>query len=112
MQRAAWLMAVAVLGLAMGTAAAAAGPAEIPVLIRGHRFSPDEVRVKAGTPVVLVLTNQDATAEEFESRDLRLEKVVPAGKTLRLRLPALRPGVYGFVGEYHEKTATGRIVVE
>lgn len=109
MERAAWLVAVA--GLAMATAATA-GPAEIPLVIRGHRFSPDEVKVEARVPFVLVLTNQDTTAEEFESKDLRLEKVIPAGKTLRLRLPALRPGVYSFVGEYHENTATGRIVVE
>jgi len=43
---------------------------------------------------------------------LRIEKVVPAGKTVRLRMPALKAGSFSFVGEYHEKTAKGRIVAE
>jgi plastocyanin len=95
-------------GLALG----ADTPAEIALTIEQHRFQPEEIRVKAGAPFVLVITNKDATSEEFESKDLRLEKVIPAGKTLRLRLPALKTGTYGFVGEYHEQTAKGRIVAE
>jgi hypothetical protein len=27
-------------------------------------------------------------------------------------MPALKPGTYRFVGEYHEQTAQGRIVAE
>jgi len=61
---------------------------------------------------VLVVTNRDKTAEEFESRELRIEKVIPPGKTVRLRVPALKAGTYPFVGEYHEKTAKGRIIAE
>ncbi len=95
-----------------GAPAARAADGEWPLTIENHRFTPEEVRVKAGAPFVLVITNRDATPEEFESRDLRLEKVIPAGKTLRLRMPALRPGTYAFVGEYHEATAKGRLVAE
>ncbi len=87
-------------------------PAEIPLTIEQHRFQPEEIRVKAGAPFVLVITNKDTTPEEFDSPDLRLEKVIPAGKTLRLRMPTLKPGTYGFVGEYHEQTAKGRIIAE
>ena len=94
------------------TAARAAEPKEIPLTIENNRFSPEEVKVKAGEPFVLVVTNKDKTAEEFESKDLRIEKVVPAGKTLKIRVRALKPGTYPFVGEYHEKTAKGRIVAE
>src|SRR5207249_12259169 len=61
---------------------------------------------------VLVVTNRDKTAEEFESRELRIEKVIPPGKTVRLRVPALKAGTYPFVGEYHENTAKGRIIAE
>jgi hypothetical protein len=61
---------------------------------------------------VLVVTNKDKAPEEFESHDLRIEKVIPAGKTLRVKVPALKAGTYGFVGEYHAKTARGRIVAE
>jgi Cupredoxin-like domain len=102
--------------LALGTTArgvlAADALGEVPLVIEQNRFRPEEVRVKAGAPFVLVITNRDRGAEEFESRDLRIEKVIPPGKTVRLRIPALKAGTYPFVGEYHEKTATGRIVAE
>jgi plastocyanin len=90
----------------------AEAPAEIPLTIEQNRFQPDEVKVKAGVPFVLVIANKDGAAEEFESKELRIEKVIPAGKTVRLRMPALKPGTYRFVGEWHEKTANGRIVAE
>ncbi len=107
------LAALAMLAVATAaTSAPAADPPEIALTIEKNRFQPDEVRVKAGAPFVLVITNRDAGPEEFESRELRIEKVIPAGRTVRLRMPALKPGTYGFVGEYHEKTATGRIVAE
>lgn len=98
--------------LASGPALGADVPAEIALTIDQHRFQPDEIRVKAGAAFVLVITNKDATPEEFESKDLRLEKVIPGGKTLRLRMPALKAGTYRFVGEFHEQTAKGRIIAE
>jgi plastocyanin len=93
-------------------ALAADAPPEIALTIQDNRFSPEEVRVKAGAGFVLVIANKDAGPEEFESKDLRIEKVIPGGKTVRRRMPALTPGTYKFFGEYHEKTAQGRIVAE
>src|SRR5215471_1302126 len=87
-------------------------PKEITLTIENNRFSPEEIKVKAGAGFVLVVVNKDKAAEEFESKDLRIEKVIPAGKTVRLKIPALKPGSYSFVGEYHEKTAKGKIVAE
>jgi plastocyanin len=85
---------------------------EVALTIEKNRFSPDEVKVKAGTAFVLVVTNKDGAPEEFESKDLRIEKILPAGKTVRIRVPALKAGAYRFFGEYHEATAKGRIVAE
>jgi hypothetical protein len=98
--------------LLLAVAAEATDPPELALAIENHRFAPAELRVKAGAPFVLVITNKDTGPEEFESHALRIEKVVPGGKTLRLRMPALKPGTYEFVGEYHEATAKGRIVAE
>jgi len=106
------LIGVALVGGALAPAVARATDAEVALTIEGNRFTPEEIKVKAGAPFVLVITNKDATAEEFESRELRIEKVVPAGKTVKVRIRALKPGTYPFVGEYHEKTAKGRIVAE
>ena len=99
--------------LLVATSALAADPTlEIPITIEKNRFQPDEIKVKAGVPFVLVITNNGKGAEEFESKELRIEKVIPAGKTVKLKVPALKSGTYGFVGEYHEKTAKGRIIAE
>lgn len=110
-----WLtVAACTMALVAGVAPvrAADKPDEIPVTIEKNRFSPEEIKVKAGVPFVLVITNKDGAPEEFESKALRIEKVIPAGKTVKVTVRALKAGAYDFVGEYHEKTAKGRIVVE
>jgi Cupredoxin-like domain len=105
------VLLAACLGFLPGVVEAQAPP-EITLVIENNRFQPDEITVKAGVPFVLVIINKDKGPEEFESRELRIEKVIPAGKTIKLKMPALKPGGYAFVGEYHEKTAKGRIVAE
>src|SRR5207245_8848567 len=112
MHRFVLLLATTLAAVVAPSAATAADAAETRLTIEENRFQPEEVRVKAGAPFVLVVTNRDKTAEEFESRELRIEKVIPPGKTVRLRVPALKAGTYPFVGEYHEKTAKGRIIAE
>ena len=108
------LAAVVIVVLMIGATGATSRAAdlEIPLTIENNTFAPAEVRVKASTPFVLVVTNKDKTPEEFESKELRLEKVVPPGQTVKIRVRALKPGTYKFFGEYHEATAQGRIVAE
>jgi plastocyanin domain-containing protein len=108
------VLAAVVLGLALLVAVPVTASAvdEIPLTIENNRFSPEEIKVKANAPFVLVVTNKDKTPEEFESKELRIEKVVPAGQTLKIRVRALKPGTYPFVGDFHQQTAKGRIVAE
>ncbi|HYU69185.1 MAG TPA: cupredoxin domain-containing protein [Burkholderiales bacterium] len=80
--------------------------------IKDHRFEPSELRVPAGKRFKLVVKNLDPTAEEFESHDLKLEKVIPGRSEANLTVRPLRPGTYEFVGEFHEKTARGRVVAK
>jgi heme/copper-type cytochrome/quinol oxidase subunit 2 len=109
-----WLFQVVLLCLAGSAvlASAADTPVELALTLEQHRFSPEEFRVKANTPFILVITNKDNEEEEFEISALRIEQIVSGGKTLRVRIPALKPGTYEFVGEFHEETAQGRIVAE
>lgn len=104
--------AVAALALAAPAIPPAQAQAEVALTIEKNRFTPEEIKVKAGAPFVLVITNKDRTPEEFDMLQPRIEKVIPAGKTVRLRMPALKAGTYGFVGEYHSDTAKARIVAE
>jgi plastocyanin len=85
---------------------------EIKVTVKDNRFVPDEIRVQAGKSVTLIITNSDATVEEFESFSLNREKLIPAGKTITIFLPKLQAGTYEFVGEFHPKTARGHLIVK
>ncbi|MDE2359273.1 MAG: cupredoxin domain-containing protein, partial [Betaproteobacteria bacterium] len=55
---------------------------------------------------------QGKSAIEFESRDLKQEKVIPPGKTARVTINALKPGEYRFFDEFHEKTGQGKVVAK
>ena len=104
------LLAVAALLLSVAAAGAAEPPQEI--AIRGHVFTPAELHVKAGQPITLHIRNEDATAEEFESGALKIEKVVAGHGEATVRIRPLKPGRYRFVGEYHEDTAHGTLIAE
>lgn len=54
---------------------------EIPVSIRDNTF--DDVRVKAGTKVVFVITNTTQDMHTFEAPDFALYKEIKAGATAR-----------------------------
>ncbi len=94
------------------SAAVLAAETEFTIVIRDHRFEPAEVRVPANAKVRLVIDNQDASAEEFESKELKREKVIPAKSKGTIVVGPLKPGRYPFVGEFHEKTAKGVLIAE
>jgi len=84
----------------------------IKVTLQNHKFTPAEIHVKANTPSVIALTNRDSTAEEFDSSSLKVEKVVAGNSSGNVRIRALAPGRYPFMGEYHASTAQGVVVAE
>jgi plastocyanin len=85
---------------------------DIAVSITNHKFEPSEINIPANKRVTITVTNNDATPEEFESHALKVEKVIPGKSKGTVRIGPLKPGHYPFVGEYHEDTAKGAIVVE
>lgn len=85
---------------------------EFGLTIKDHRFEPAEVRVPAGKKIKLIVNNQDATPEEFESHALNREKVIAPGGKATIFIGPLAPGKYPFVGEFNEKTARGAVIAE
>ena len=94
--------------LLAATPALADGPIEM--TLKDHKFTPSQITVKANEPVVIHLTNKDATAEEFDSTALKVEKVVAGNSDGLVRIRPLPPGKYPFMGEYHSATAQGLVV--
>ena len=80
--------------------------------IKGHKFTPSELKVAAGKRHTITVVNSDATPEEFESHALKIEKVIVGNAKGVVRIGPLKAGKYPFVGEYHEDTAKGVIVAE
>jgi plastocyanin len=94
------------------SASVQAQDAEARLVIRNHKFEPAELTVPAGKKVKLVIENQDATAEEFESYELNREKVVPPKGQVSIFVGPLKPGRYPFFGEFNKDTAKGVLVAQ
>lgn len=82
------------------------------LLIRAGRFIPATLEVPANTKFRLRIKNEGPGPEEFESNELKKEKVLAAGVSSFLIFQPLKPGSYPFFGEFHPETAQGRIVAK
>ena len=82
------------------------------ITIKNHRFTPSEVKVPANKRIQVTVVNDDPTPEEFESREMKVEKVIPGKSKGVVRIGPLGPGRYPFFGEFNEATAKGVVIAE
>ena len=69
---------------------------EYELVIKAHQFSPKTLQVPAGKKIKLIVRNEDATAEEFESYDLNREKVVAGNSKITVFIGPLAAKTYKF----------------
>ena len=100
------------LGTLMFGAGALAAEDTFELAIKDHRFEPAQLEVPAGKKLKLLVKNLDATPEEFESHDLKREKVIAGKGQATINIGPLKPGSYKFFGEFHPKTAQGQIIAK
>ena len=84
---------------------------EIRVSYSKGQFQPAELSAPADKPVAIRVKNLDAKAMEFESKSLRVEKVVAANSEGVINVRALKPGRYEFYDDFNEK-ARGALIVQ
>ncbi len=101
---------VAVAGLA--PAGVASAQDALTTTIKNHRFEPAEIRVPADKRISLEVINDDATPEEFDSKALKVEKVIPGNSKGTVQFGPLKAGRYDFKGEFNASTAKGVVVAE
>ncbi len=82
------------------------------LIIENHAFAPATLSIPANTPFSIKIQNKDRTPEEFESAELKREKIIPGGASGTVNVGALKPGTYLFFGEFNQKTAQGTIVAQ
>ena len=97
--------------LAMSTSGAAQEPAYT-LVIKDHQFQPTEIEIPAGQKIALLVKNNDTTPEEFESTEMRREKVVAGGEQITVYIGPLKPGKYEFFGDFNPTTARGHIIAK
>lgn len=71
------------------------------VSMKDGRLSPAQLEVPAGRKIKIIVRNEGRGPAEFESLELRVEKVLSPGATSFVVVPPLKPGRYRFVDEFH-----------
>jgi hypothetical protein len=102
------LCAIAVLPISPSQAQQAT---ELQLTYSKGQFQPSELSAPADKPLTLRVKNLDAKAMEFESKSLRVEKVVAANSEGVINVRALKPGRYEFYDDFNEK-ARGALTVK
>src|ERR1700737_1926700 len=85
--------------------------AEFKITYSTRQFQPSEIRAPADRPIALRVRNMDGKAMEFESKTLRVEKVVAAKSEGIINIRALKPGRYEFYDDFNDK-ARGALTVQ
>jgi cytochrome c oxidase subunit 2 len=87
----------------------------VKIVAQRFRYSPNEIVLKKGQPVVLEFTALDFV-HGFKIPDLNMRADLPPGKVTRIRITPDKVGIYDFLcdnfcGDNHEEMS-GRIVVK
>jgi hypothetical protein len=103
--------AILALGLVCAGLVSNAGRAAEPIqlVLQDHHFSPTAITVPANERFRLEVANHDPTPAEFESSDLRVEKIVVGGGKIAVMAGPLKPGTYTFFDDYNPDTAKGTV---
>lgn len=103
------------LAVLLGLAAAPALADEEPTFrieFRDGAVTPDRIEVPAGRRFRLELANIGQSPIEFESLELKKEKVVAPGATTFLVIRTLDPGEYSFFDDFHPGGPSAKLVAK
>jgi hypothetical protein len=97
-------LVAATLALALTGAASPARAAEMPVIkieMRDGTITPSRIEVPANIPFKLEITNSGKTPVEFESNELKREKVLAPDSSSSIVFRRLDAGEYPFFDDFH-----------
>ena len=97
--------------LALGKPAFAAEEPTFAIEFKDGSVTPTRIEVPAKTRFRLELKNSGKTAAEFESNEMKKEKVLAPGTTSSLIIRTLDPGEYKFFDDFHQQ-AKGVLVAK
>jgi hypothetical protein len=85
---------------------------EISMTVKDNKFQPAEIEAPANTPIRLKIKNLDPKPMEFESKSLKVEKIITGGGEATVNVRAQKPGRYEFYDDFHEETTRGVLIVK
>lgn len=97
------------IALSLAGAGVRADETPLKLTIKNHQFHPNPLIVPAAQRQLVLIDNQDESAEEFESDSLHREKLLPAKTVTRLFIGPLKPGTYEYFGDFHPELSKGQI---
>ena len=103
--------AICAIAMLQASSSKAQQATEVQVTYSKGQFQPGELRAPADKPIIFRVKNLDAKDMEFESKSLRVEKVVAANSEGVINVRALKPGRYEFYDDFNEK-ARGALIVQ
>jgi plastocyanin len=84
----------------------------VKLVARDGVFQPATLEVPAGKRFKIEISNEGKGPMEFESRDLKQEKVLAAGAKSSVVINGLKPGTYVFFDDYHPDAPKGQVVAK
>ncbi len=105
------LAAVCAVAMLQASPSQAQQATEIQLTYSKGQFQPSQVSAPADQPITFRVKNLDAKAMEFESKSLRVEKIVAANSEGVINVRALKPGRYEFYDDFNDK-ARGALTVQ
>ena len=110
--RASMMRLVPISALILINAGAVAHAEPVELSLSNHRFIPPSITVPANQKFQIKVTNHDDTPAEFESHDLKVEKIVVPGATITVTAGPLKPGTYQFFDDYDPDDAKGDVTAK
>ena len=87
------ILAVTLMGMTVTHQVKADGPRMIEITAKRFAFTPNQITLKKGEPVILRLKSEDVT-HGFFMRKLKIDSEVEAGKTSDITITPDTPGTY------------------
>ncbi len=104
--------ALAAVGLARVGLGHADELATYEIVLKDHKFTPEEIHVVPGKPFFVIVTNASDEADEFEMLIPALERILQPGQVGRVRMRPLAPGRFPFFGESDPDEEKGVFIAE
>lgn len=107
------ILVFALFALAASLAFPAVGAEEttVQLVARDGKFFPSELLVPSGRKIRIEIRNEGRDPVEFESTELRKEKVLAPGSKSVVVIVPQPPGRYPFFDDFHPETGRGFLVV-